>query len=501
MKSQNGEMQRLSLRLLAGMFLGLTLLFLAENAWELHRQGMTFEQLQMSSGAGKVLASTVSRAINNLLAMVLSFVAIAIPITANMYTPKLVEIFFTDRINIASLVYFAAMGAHAIFAQWAMFDQWAPQTHVAVLWISGVVGFAVVIPYYLYVLEFLNPETIIRRVEERVGQAFPGRYQGAAARRLLHERILQLGNVILRAVDRADRDVAISAITSLERVVAAYEAPKRTARTEWFEADKDLFPGLSTEAIALLRHEMNWVEHACLKQLHLTYIASLTRMPDAVSSISQANRRIAMQALIAGDDATLGLAIRFFNTFIRAAVQKRDAHAVFDVFRQYRGLAVEMLAVHPERSLQIAKHLRYYGEVARQPGISFVYELAAADVAAIVEAAFAVGSPAAADLLLVLRAFRDAEASPRLAKCEAALAAALRATGHEDEAKQLHSDLRSARRSDLEAARKDFASTEDSVFWEVTDRQSNLDYLAPERRAAVVLLLDELLEEMHEDRA
>ena len=56
-------------------------------------------------------------------------------------------------------------------------------------------------------------------------------------------------------------------------------------------------------------------------------------------------------------------------------------------------------------------------------------------------------------------------------------------------------------RSDLEAARKDFASTEDAVFWEVTDRQSNLDYLAPERRAAVVSLLDELLEEMHEDRA
>jgi hypothetical protein len=32
------------------------------------------------------------------------------------------------------------------------------------------------------------------------------------------------------------------------------------------------------------------------------------------------------------------------------------------------------------------------------------------------------------------------------------------------------------------------------VFWEVTDRQTNLDYLPPERRAAVVKMLDEILD-------
>jgi hypothetical protein len=299
--------------------------------------------------------------------------------------------------------------------------------------------------------------------------------------------------VILRAVDRADRDVAITAIEALERVVASYEERKAGARTEWFAADKELFPGLSTEAVALLRSEMNWVEHSCLKQLHQAYLASLTRMPDAVSAISQANRKIAVQTLVSGDDETLGLAIRFFNTFVRAAVAKRDAHAVFDVFRQYRGLAIEMLAVRPERTLQIVRHLRFYGNLARAQGISFVYELAAADVGAVVEVAFASESSVAGEAFAEFRRFRDGDPPPRLVKAEASLLVTLRQAGRAAEAKQVEEDLRTARPADLAAARADFAATDDPVFWEVTDRQINLDYIPPESRAAVLEFLDRLL--------
>lgn len=501
MSRANGELHLLSRRLLVWIGAGLLVLFVAEIAADLASSDASWADLRTSSGSGKALASTVSRAFNNLCAMVLSFVAIAIPITANMYTPKLVEIFFTDRVNVAALVYFAGMGAHAVFAQFLMFDQWAPVVSVTVLWTSGVVGFAVLIPYYLYVLEYLNPETIIRRVEERVVGAFPpaGRDPGAAGKQRLLDRVNQLGNVILRAVDRADRDVAISAIVALERVVIAY-APARTAAVAtWQDVDRDLFPGLSTEAVSLLRRERNWVEYACLRQLHLAYQASLAKMPDAVSAISQVNRRIAVHALRSGDDTTLGLAIRFFNTFIRSAIAKRDAHAVFDVFRQYRGLAVEMLAARPGRSREIVRHLHYYAGLARTQGISFVYELAAADVASIVESAYAATSPAAGEMLGDLRRFRDAKASPRLAKSEAALAAWFRASGRRAEAELLVSDLRRAPAADLAAAKRDFEQTDDPHFWEVTDRQTNLDYLPPDRRAITLALLDELLAEHQND--
>ena len=61
------------------------------------------------------------------------------------------------------------------------------------------------------------------------------------------------------------------------------------------------------------------------------------------------------------------------------------------------------------------------------------------------------------------------------------------------------SDLRRAPAADLAAAKRDFEQTDDPHFWEVTDRQTNLDYLPPDRRAITLALLDELLAEHQND--
>src|SRR6185436_4873001 len=43
--------------------------------------------------------SPIARAYNNLLAMLMATIGFAIPLTANMHTPKLIEMFLRDRIN------------------------------------------------------------------------------------------------------------------------------------------------------------------------------------------------------------------------------------------------------------------------------------------------------------------------------------------------------------------------------------------------------------------
>ncbi|MCG3135650.1 MAG: hypothetical protein HMLKMBBP_03372 [Planctomycetes bacterium] len=489
---------RASVRLLGWIFAILAVGLTAETWYELERTGVRWDDLRSSSGAGKALASTVSRAFNNLLAMVLAFVSVAIPLTANMYTPKLVEIFFSDKLNIAGLVFFAVMGAHAVFGQWIMFDQWAPVTHVTALWLSGVIGFAVLVPYYLYVLDFLNPSTIIRRCRDRVTEEYGriGRGGIRASQRRLHDRIMQLGNVILRAVDRADRDVAIDAIDALEHATLAYRGPKASAPAEWFEAPPELFPGASAEAIALLHREKTWVESRALSQLHLAYVAALAKMPDAVSAISLVNRRIALHAAVSGDGPMLSLALRYFNTYVRTAVAKRDLHAVYDVFHQYRALATELLD-HPgfaDRARDAARHMRYYAELARFQGMVFVYELAAAEVAGLVEAAYVRKAACARQLLDELRAFHKGDASGRLTKAESVLLAWFVENGRADEAAIVRKGLEEAPRAMLEAAHRDLTTTVDPVFWEITDRQVNLDYVEPARRAAVDRVLREILD-------
>lgn len=490
MGGSENDLRRLSLRILGALVLGVGAFFVLETLWELHRQGLAWDDLSSSPESARALASTVSRAFNNLLAMVLSFVAIAIPITANMYTPKLVEIFFADRVNLVCLALFAALGGHAVLCQWATFQGWHPQMHVAVLVVTGTLGFLVLIPYYLYVVGYLNPATIVRRVRDRVVERLPGPGREASDPRVLLDRIHQLGNVILRSVERADRDVAVAGIEALESCMEDYASHRALAPAAWFEVAPDLFPGASQDALDLLRRERNWVEHACLSQFQLAHAAALTKMPDAVSAISKAARRVARRCAASGDDATLGLAIRFLNTFVRAALNKRDVHAVFDVFHQVRQLAIELLPARPERTAEIVRHLRYYGAVAHAAGLPFVYELAAADATRVVVAAYETDAPGARGLLDAFRAFEPVRSSPRMAKSRALLVALFRRLGRAEEEALLLADLRTTPPEDLRIARRDLAATEDPVFWEVTDRQVNLDYLPPDQRARVLGVLD-----------
>jgi len=491
-----GDMQRLSVKLLAFLFSGLTTLFAVETLWELHSSGVEIAALEPDPEMARALASTISRAFNNLLAMVLSFVAIAIPITANMYTPKLVEIFFHDRVNIASLLYFAIFGAHALFCQAMFVDGWVPTTHILILAVSGITGFALVIPYYLYVLDFLNPTTIITRVRGRVTdemRSIPRSGAMSPSRVRLDDRIKQLGNVVLRAVDRADRDVAIQAINALEKTLSDYAKVKRDLPSAWFEVHAQRFPGLSAEALVLLRDDRTWVEHKILSQLYLAFNAALARMPDAISSISLVNERVGLRASRADDDAVLGLCIRYFNTFVRSAIAKRDVHAAFDVFYEYRLLGIDLLSVRPVRSLEIARHLRYYAWMAKHAGLDFVTELAAADIAALVQSAYERAVPEAPEILRVMEEFCEGAGGVRFVKAHATLGAYFAVHGHEAESRRMTLSLEAATRDEVETARRDIFQTVDPIFWEVTDRQTNLDHVPEPLRDVVLTVLDEEL--------
>jgi len=488
-------MQRLAVRILFAMTLGLSLVFAAELAIDLARSDVPWSELATTSNRGQALASTVSRAFNNLTAMVLTFIALAVPITANMYTPKLVEIFVRDKVNIAAMVFFAGMGAHAVFGQAVMYEQWHPTAMYTVLWVSGVLGFVVLIPYYFYVLAFLNPATIIRRVTDAILTEFDAiraRVRPAPeARRRLDQEILNLGNVILRALDRADRDVSLDAIHGLQRAVVRYGEIKPSLDSAWFDVEPALFTGSSRAAISYIVRDRVWVEQKCLHQLLLAYSSALAKMPDALSAISGVNRRVAEAAQGRGDVKVVALCVRYFNTFLREAVKKRDVHAVYDVYSQYTSLARDLLREGPDEALAIARYFLYYADVARGQGTAFVHELAAYDLGALVEAAYEAKSARRADLLGVFLEIEPDGSGARIAKAQAALAAYFELTDNTLERASVIAAIARSGGPQIAVARREIAGTVDPVFFEVTDRQTNLDWLEPPRREAALRALDE----------
>jgi hypothetical protein len=495
MNAKLPSLERLAVRILAWMCAVLVVLFAVELAIDLSRTSTPWSALHASARSGQALASTVSRAFNNMTAMVLTFIALAVPLTANMHTPKLIEIFVRDKVNIAAMVFFAGMGAHAIFGQAVMYDQWepAPVAVYSTLWISGVVGFAVLIPYYCYVLAFLNPTTIIRRVTDLVVVEFDAAESNKPtpeARRRLHQNILNLGNVILRAVDRADRDVSLDAIHGLQSAVIRYVDVKPRLPADWFEVESALFTGHSHDAIRYVVRDRIWVEQKCLHQLLIAYSASLSKMPDAISAISGVSRRIALYADGVGDERLLALCVRYVNTFLREAIRKKDVHAIYDVYSQYSFLAKELLVRRPQAALEIARHFRYYAQFARAQGMPFVCELAAYDVVELVESAYDADAATRREILDVFLAFDVDLASVRVVKAHALLAAYFEEKSLAADSALVVASLHRATPELIDQARREILATTDPVFWEVTDRQRNFDYVAPARRETVKRVLD-----------
>src|SRR5207253_11496813 len=70
--------------------------------------------------------SPTARAYNNILAMLIAAVGLAIPLTANMHTPKLIEMFLRDRVNRVMLTFGALGAAHVLWGAYLVGPEFAP---------------------------------------------------------------------------------------------------------------------------------------------------------------------------------------------------------------------------------------------------------------------------------------------------------------------------------------------------------------------------------------
>src|SRR5690348_15521465 len=103
-------------------FLAFALLFASEFFLEWQRAG--FPGWHEVSWAGVKnekfvdVLSPMARAYNNVLAMLIGTIGLAIPLTATMHTPKLIEIFLRDKINRWILAFYALGAANVLWVDY-----------------------------------------------------------------------------------------------------------------------------------------------------------------------------------------------------------------------------------------------------------------------------------------------------------------------------------------------------------------------------------------------
>jgi hypothetical protein len=295
----------------------------------------------------------------------------------------------------------------------------------------------------------------------------------------------QTGTIILKSIDRADRSVALEGIWGCKVLLEQYGLLKAQMPPTWFTVDRGDFVGASQEALAIINDERNWFELRVMTQMYLAYQNALAKSTDAIPAISDATRVVASQAAARGDREAFVIAQRFFHNYLREAIKRKDVHALYDLFYQYRQLGSE-LTDKPDLLRGVGKRFRGYAEQAAGAGIAFATQIAGFDLGWLTLEAARHDCAAADDLLTETLSFSHGNPQQPLAllvKAKFILGSGLLERGKVAEAQRVADNLNDLPPNTILAICDELVQQDERAFWEITDRQVNFEWLSPEHRA------------------
>lgn len=431
-----------------------------------------------------------------ILGLVITVVAIVVQLAAQRYTPKLVELFIADRVNISYFVLMVVASLYSMMVIYSTTSGFLPfWGSLALLGMTTVI-LSLLIPYFNYVFHFLTPGNFIRIIRRNAKTAMQKVLKTKAkkeeVRRLqmdVANSMEQISDICLSAVSQMDRNVALMTVRSLKDVMVDHLLMKRRMPRRWFVPNKEHFPAISSDFIHELYVGRNWVEMKGFLDMELIFKMAIRDTPDAVSAIANSTKIIGLYAIKLKDNQVLNDVIQFFNTFLRHAVNARNPKAIYNLFYQYRMLAEEVLVVDNQLAERIAFYFKYYGQIAQSYNIPLILITASFDLAHLLQRAYEMQVP---NINTLMDTFLEVDDNPAtqanefdlrsVRKAQLMFASFLLSQGDDVLIHRIVDDMKVEPQSRMEAVRQEMLTVKDRKFWEVTDRGVDFFYMDDEQK-------------------
>jgi predicted membrane protein DUF2254 len=457
---------------------------------------------------------SLAQIIAAVLGIAITVVSIVVQLAANRYTPRVADMFFRDKTNLAVMGFFVISCIDAVWASLAVSRTYVPT--VTVLGTVAIVtaSLLMLIPYFAYVFDFLDPEKVIDRIgQQTLRSALEDRYgrrddrgDHAAPRADARQghtvtSMEQLADIAVNALAQKDKVIASDAIRALRGVIVSYLPEKAGLSPAWFTIGKVLhdnpdFVALTPGSLEDLARERTWLEWKGLRQMRGVFVEALKAMPEMAHVVAIETRYVGEAALAARDGAVFALAVKFMNTYLRAALNARDVRTAYNVLNQYRQLAEATVTARGPADVEglseIGTRFKYYAQLAQTMGLGFIAETAAYDLSVLCEVACEHGSPVHDRLLeTFLEIDKEAEDSTQeralrgIRKAQVKLAAYYLLREMNQPARRIFHDMAHETTDRLRSIRDELLSVTSKDFWEVTDRGTNFDYVDDLRKAHI----------------
>src|SRR5947209_8572505 len=109
---------------------------------------------------------------------------------------------------------FCTLGAaHVLWVLYLVGPEFAPAWAFRLAIYGALAGWAALIPYFFYVVRFLDPSDILSRLKKRIFQLLDEAVTGARPQQLIRalipERMYQIATIVMKSIERGDRGVAV----------------------------------------------------------------------------------------------------------------------------------------------------------------------------------------------------------------------------------------------------------------------------------------------------
>jgi hypothetical protein len=449
----------------------------------------------LDSAAALAILGGSAQIVAGVLAILITVVAIVVELASTRYTHSITALFVRDRVNLAVMVFFVLTTMLCVWLAVVLSGEAvdAPLPRGGFLLGMGMMSacLLMLLPYFAYVFDFVSPHRVIKNLRadalRRVNEA--SEEDIGEVKQKVIEELEELEDVARSAMKNSDRGIAMAAVEALVGLLGDVTQLRDKLPKGWFVVDESIardadFVAMAAPAIEEVAREGTWFEAKVLRQCLALFADAVGSARDVASMIAIHTRRLGEDAALA-HPPLLEQCQRAFHSYLRSAINASDPRTAYYVLHQYRLLGEALLASGLEpAALEAANRIRFYGRLASEKGMPFLLEVAAYDLANLVEAA--VEKPSARDALLDVLLTIDHEGAENLLgvrRAQIQLATFFLLRGDTVSAQRIASDLADERRGLLLTAREELEREVSPHFWEITDRGSNFSYLPPERRA------------------
>ena len=412
------------------------------------------------------------------LSIVLICVMFGIQTASSRYSPRIIEIFTRNPLNALVLSFALASILYTFLVRAEVKANYVPMASVAVAEVLALINFAVLFPYVIYVFEVMRAETLVGQIMRRARRSLKHRAR-------LMTSVAQVTDIAFGSMQLGDMPVCVLTIEVLGQFVARdYVPAKKKMALEWFKVGHPELPGASDQIITEVNRARTWFEYTVMSSFVDMVGLTPVHRKETVHAIAVATRNVGLAAIEVGDPEVAELCLRFFNTYLRSAINRSAPTFASGIMNEYRRFAIGALEWRRDLAVEAAAHLLRYGRHFDEAGMPAIFGAAAEDVADLAiearvrdpQVSFRLAQLLVRNLLELIPSARPIGLNG-LFKGVAKLTCWAMAADEKDITHVLVEGIATAPPDFVDAALSRMESMQTGLFWEVNERVIAFDWM------------------------